>query len=122
MVTLLLAAAIAHQTPVLTGCTHQAEVRPASIIIACADANFYVNHLHWKSWGPNTAVASGQAHQNNCTPNCAAGHFHAFPATIRLSHVVTCVKGRREFARIAWTVKGKTDSETLPCSYLKLKG
>jgi hypothetical protein len=114
--------ALALAAVVWTGCAHKPQVRPASIVIACADANFYVDHLRWKSWGKTIAVALGRGHQNDCTPNCAAGHFHAFPMNVRLSHVVSCVKGRHEFARIAWTVKGKTDSETLACSFLKLEG
>lgn len=107
---------------VWTGCAHRPQVRPASIVIACADANLYVDHLRWTSWGRKTAVASGRGHQNDCKPYCAAGHFHAFPMRVTLSRVVTCVKGRREFARLSWTIKGKTDSETLPCTYLRLKG
>jgi hypothetical protein len=113
--------ALALAAVVWTGCAHKPQVRPASIVVACADANFYVDHLRWTSWGPKAAVALGQGHRNDCTPNCAAGRFHAFPMNVRLSHVVTCVKGRREFARITWTVKGKTDGETLPCVFLKLK-
>ena len=112
--------ALAVAAVVWTGCAHRPTVRPASIVIACADANFYVDHLHWTAWGSTSAVAKGTAHQNDCKPNCAAGHFHAFPLTVRLSRVVTCVKGRREFARIAWAGRTKGD-ETLPCVFLKLK-
>jgi hypothetical protein len=104
---------------VWTGCAHQPQVRPASIVIACGDANFYVDHLRWKSWGAGGATATGTAHRNDCKPNCAAGHFHASPVTVRLSRVVTCVKGRHEFARISWGARA--NSETLSCSFLKLK-
>lgn len=114
--------ALALAAVVWTGCAHKPQVRPASVVIACADANFYVDRLHWKSWGRRTAVAIGQGHRNDCTPDCAAGRFHAFPLSVRLSRAVTCVKGRREFSRITWTIKGRADSETLPCSFLKLKG
>ena len=116
MIALVLAAVV------WTGCAHKPQVRPASIVIACADANFYVDHLHWKSWGTKAAVAIGQGHQNDCTPNCAAGHFHAFPMKVRLSRVVTCTRGQRQFARITWSIRGKADSETLACSFLELKG
>jgi hypothetical protein len=115
VVALAVAAAV-----VWTGCSHKPEVRPASIVVACADANFYVNHIHWKSWGSASAVGTGTAHRNDCTPNCAAGHFHSSTVTVRLSKVVTCVKGRREFARIAWGT-GAAKAETLPCVFLKLK-
>jgi len=103
-----------------TGCAHKPVMRPASIVFACADANFYADHLHWTAWTASGATARGTGHQNDCTPNCAAGRFHSFPITVRLSHVVSCVKSRREFARVAWT--GPTPgSETLPCSFLELK-
>lgn len=105
---------------VWSGCAHQAQVRPASIVIACADANFYVDHLRWTTWGARGAVGKGIAHRNDCTPNCAAGHFHSSAMTVRLSKVVMCVKGRREFARISWGA-ASADSETLPCSFLRLK-
>ena len=84
---------------VRTGCAHTPQVRPASIVIACADANFYVDHLRWKTWGARVATATGMAHQNDCKPNCAAGH---------------------EFARIGWSGR-TTGRETLPCSFLELK-
>lgn len=112
--------ALALAAVVWTGCAHKPEVRPASIVVACADANFYVDHLHWTSWGSQAAVGVGTGHRNDCKPNCAAGHFHSFPLHVRLSHVVTCVKGRREFARIDWTGRAKGD-ETLPCVFLRLK-
>ncbi len=115
MVALVAAAAVTW-----SGCEHKPRSRPASIVVACADANFYVDHLTWSSWGARSAVGKGTAHVNDCTPNCAAGHFHTFAARIRLSKVVGCVKGRREFARIEWTGK-QSGNETLPCVFLRLK-
>jgi len=49
---------------------------PARIVFACADANYYVNHLKWESWGVRRAVARGVFHFNDCDPGCAAGQFH----------------------------------------------
>jgi hypothetical protein len=125
--TLLLAALAAAAPPVYTGCSHRHQVRPAEIVIACADANFYVNRLRWTRWGSRDAVAAGTAHENDCTPYCAAGHFHAYPATLRLSQPVTCVKGRREFARIGWRFTAakpagvpRSGSFALSCSFLRL--
>ncbi|MES1247310.1 MAG: hypothetical protein ABUS54_06525 [Actinomycetota bacterium] len=115
MIALVAAAAV-----VWTGCEHKPRVRPASAIVACADANFSIDHITWTSWGAKAAVGHGTAHANDCTPNCAAGHFHAFPVTVRLSKVVRCVDGRREFARIEWRGK-QTGNETLPCVFLRLK-
>ncbi len=113
---------------VLTGCAHQPQVRPSEVVFACADANFYATGLHWTRWRSGEASATGVGHQNDCTPNCAAGHFHTYPLTVRLSRPVTCVKGRREFSRIAWTFTRarpahvpRASAETLPCSFLRLK-
>ena len=109
-----LLASLAATAVVSTGCTHKPSVRPAEIVVACADANFYVNRMRWTA---TEAVASGVGRLNDCKPNCAAGHFHSAPLTIRLSRVVQSVPGRRQFSRVTW----KGGSETLPCSFLKLR-
>jgi hypothetical protein len=113
---------------VLTGCAHTPTVRPAEVVFACGDGNFYATGLHWSHWGTTDAEATGVGHENDCTPNCAAGHFHRYPLRVRLSRPVVCVRGRREFSRWAWTYSGtrpahakRADSEVLPCSFLKLK-
>jgi hypothetical protein len=115
MVALVAAAAVTW-----SGCEHRARVRPKSLVVACADANFAVDHITWSAWGRRAAVGTGTAHMNDCAPTCAAGHFHAFRVRLRLSKVVGCVPGRREFARIAWSGR-QTGNETLPCSFLGLK-
>lgn len=108
--------------PVLVGCERVPHVRPSSVVIACADGNFFFKGIRWRTWGPGGASGSGTAVLNDCTPYCAAGHFHSYPATIALSHVVTCKKGRREFSTISWRFSAKkppsmprSDTETLPC-------
>jgi hypothetical protein len=111
--------ALAAAAVVWTGCEHRPRVRPASAIIACGDANLYATKLRWTSWGPAGAVATGIGHQNDCTPNCAAGHFATFPITIRLSRAVTC-KGRREFARIRWRGVTIHGDESFDCAFLTL--
>ena len=103
-----------------SGCEHRARIRPKSIVVACADANFYVGNIRWSQWRTTRAVGVGTAHVNDCKPNCAAGSFHTFRVTLRLSHVVGCVPGRREFARVEWS-GAQSGNETLPCSFLRLK-
>jgi hypothetical protein len=111
---------------VFTGCSHVPHVRPQSIVVACADANFYVDGLHWQSWTSTRAVALGTGHANDCKPYCAAGHFHAAKIELTLSRVVTCVRGRHEFATICWRWLGEhlrvgtNGTETLPCRFLRL--
>lgn len=36
------------------------------------------------SWTPGLASAAGTLEENDCTPNCADGHFHAYPALVIL--------------------------------------
>jgi len=119
---------LAGPTPVLSGCSHVAQVKPRSVMLACGDGNFYVSRLSWTRWSAREALASGIGHQNDCTPDCARGRFHTYRVELRLSHVVTCVRGRLEFATIGWRFLElrpahvtRTGSETLPCRFLRLR-
>jgi hypothetical protein len=57
-------------------------VEPKTFIITCADANTYLGKLSWTSWTPGLASAAGTLRENDCTPYCAAGHFHSYPAIV----------------------------------------
>jgi len=59
-------------------------VRPKSFILTCADGNAYFDRLAWTSWTPGLASARGTLVLNDCTPYCAAGHFHSYPAIVVL--------------------------------------
>ena len=83
------ASAAGHPTA-LPNCLGKPTVRPASIVLACADANFGVKKLSWIGWGGSRAAATGVAYTNDCTPNCAAGHFHNYNAVIVLSGAQKC--------------------------------
>src|ERR1039458_7541353 len=56
-------------------------VEPAEIVLACADYNAVLEALHWTSWTAASATAVGTLVYNDCTPNCAEGHFHHVPGT-----------------------------------------
>jgi len=66
----------------LPDCLGKPHVRPAEVVLACADANFGVRKLHWSSWGTLTARATGVAYANECKPYCAAGRFHTYRAVL----------------------------------------
>ncbi|HEV2592030.1 MAG TPA: hypothetical protein VGU02_09060, partial [Gaiellaceae bacterium] len=51
---------------------------PKTLTLACADANYGLASLAWRSWGRGTATAHGKASANDCNPYCAAGHFHSY--------------------------------------------
>ena len=53
-------------------------------------------------WTSTSAAGRGTGHQNDCKPYCAAGHFHTYAVSIRLSRPETCRHGRREFTRFTY--------------------
>ena len=74
---------------VVGNCTHS-QVRPASIVIYCADVNGLLERLRWSSFGGRTATATGEYSLNDCTPDCAAGRFHSYPIEVVLTDARTC--------------------------------
>ncbi len=48
------------------------ESAPATLVIACADANYSLGGLKWHGWGAPLASATGTARANDCKPYCAA--------------------------------------------------
>jgi hypothetical protein len=99
----ILAILLAAVVPAFPGCipAQKPAVRPAKITITCADANFYVTGLRWASWKTTSAAGTGTAHVNDCTPYCAAGKFHTYPAVIALSQPTRC-HGRTVFTKLTW--------------------
>lgn len=74
-------------------------VEPKSIMVACGDGNFYVTGIRWTSWTATKATGTGTVHANDCTPNCAAGHFHTARGTVALSKPTRC-KGSLAFSHL----------------------
>jgi hypothetical protein len=87
---------------VVGNCT-KSEVRPATIIIACADDNLSLTRLRWTTFGATQAHASGHYYVNDCTPNCAAGRFHSYPITLILSKAKVCPDGHDDYQSAAVT-------------------
>jgi len=80
-------------TQVIADCQN-AQVEPNTFILACADHNSFLTGLTWSSWTPAAASGSGTYWQNDCTPDCAQGHFESSPgATIELSRPIATSAG-----------------------------
>ena len=94
-------AAGAASVPVFGGCTSKVRVRPASIVMACGDGNFYVTRIRWTRWTAHSAAGTGTGHLNDCRPDCADGHFHAYRVAVTLSAPLRCA-GLNEFSRLGW--------------------
>jgi hypothetical protein len=69
---------------VVVNCVFKQQTRPSNFILTCADAGDVLAHLHWVSWGPTAAFATGTEQINDCTPNCAAGKFINYPVLVDL--------------------------------------
>jgi hypothetical protein len=91
-----------------------AVVRPTSIVIACGDGNQYLTGVHWSSWATANAKGTGTLHYNDCTPNCAAGHFHTVRATVSLGKAASC-KGARVFTSLHAMWPGGDSGQAFSC-------
>jgi hypothetical protein len=80
--------------------------RPKTIMVACGDGNFYFTSMSWHGWNTRAARGRGVVHENDCDPFCAAGHFHAFPISVRLSRPQRCDDGLWSYTRLAWRYPG----------------
>jgi len=70
--------------PVVVNCQMKDQVRPHSILLACADGNTYAGNLNWSAYGSGSALATGTYSFNDCIPNCVGGHGHTFPGLVVL--------------------------------------
>jgi uncharacterized lipoprotein NlpE involved in copper resistance len=68
---------------ILLGCNNDAEVAPSGIS-NCGDGAAGLTSLHWTSWTSHLASGYGTYFLNDCTPTCAGGHFHTYPALVVL--------------------------------------
>jgi hypothetical protein len=87
-------------TYAMTDCMHL-RTSPPEILFACADGNYYVDHLHWTRWHRWKAAGWGLFHQNDCRPSCAEGTFHEEWGWIWLRHRERCTPpGRFVFQHV----------------------
>jgi hypothetical protein len=87
------------RTRVVSDCQH-AHYKPRTIL-TCGDGSLYFIHLHWRHWGRHYALATGIARANDCNPYCAAGHFHSYSATLKLTRRGLCgSRGDLEYQRL----------------------
>jgi hypothetical protein len=69
---------------VVVNCLGKQQVRPGTIVLACADYNSLIQKITWRSWTRELASGTGTLVQNDCLPDCAAGHFHRYPVLVIL--------------------------------------
>ena len=84
-----------------------AMIRPKSFVLACADGNSAFGKLTWSAWGPGLASAQGTLVQNDCTPYCAAGHFHRYPALVVLWGSKAVGSGEHAYTKLTLILPGQ---------------
>jgi hypothetical protein len=96
---------------VLLGCNGNAEVAPSGIS-NCGDGAVGLTGLHWTSWTSHLASGYGTWFRNDCTPSCAAGHFHSYPALVDLwgSAPVNGHPSERKYTRMTLIFTGTRPS------------
>jgi hypothetical protein len=78
------------------------EVRPATLSFGAdggvlvlgpglSQSSFHARrdgHIRWAAWSPTSAQGAGTVWINQCRPDCAAGHYASYPASVQASSVV----------------------------------
>ncbi|HEY1627735.1 MAG TPA: hypothetical protein VGG16_28495 [Streptosporangiaceae bacterium] len=73
-----------HKQTAVVNCLGKQQVKPGEVVLACADYNSLIDKITWTSWTSGLASGTGILVQNDCTPNCAEGHFHKYPVDLIL--------------------------------------
>jgi hypothetical protein len=74
--------------PTISECGTKPPVeRPRIIVVTCADFGEQVKAIKWISWGATMATGIATVSANDCTPDCADGHFHPYSAEVVLDRV-----------------------------------
>lgn len=85
----------------------KAQYKPKRILLACNDGSYYLINLKWTSWTTKKAKGGGVAEVNDCTPDCARGHFHAYQVSVTLTKPKRCAKlSHKVFGRIGEVFSG----------------
>ena len=103
--------------------------RPSSMPILC-DGSESLEHLTWSEWNFSKATGTGVANVDDCSPSCAAGHFHSYPVTVTLNlpeytdhgwewtHAVVIFPGKHPVGNQVWSMpdfaKGNCEANCLP--------
>jgi hypothetical protein len=93
-------------TMALPDCQGKPVVKPVIVTLACGDGNFYAENLRWTGWGESFTAALGVGQANDCTPNCAAGHFHSYQMVLIATDRQTCPSGQTAYAKVIYAFVG----------------
>ena len=66
-----------------------------SRIVTSGDGSGFVDNFSWTGWRTPTARGLGVLEIDNCTPNCAAGAYTGYRATVTMTKLVAYGQGKR---------------------------
>ncbi len=92
LITYAVSASAASRLPVAYDCqgSHHGQKRPSDVLLDCLSGNVIVKTPAWKNWTPASAQSShATLLVNTCRPDCAAGHYRNYPASLTLYRVRT---------------------------------
>jgi hypothetical protein len=93
----LSAASAAEARTYYPNCATHLRYRPHVISVFCADGGMQVKRLHWSKWAADEARGrSRYSYVNDCTPNCAEGHFERFRVRLVLHRARTCSRNDKQ--------------------------
>jgi len=99
--------------------------RPRTIVMACGDAGFIIEHITWQRWRRKGARGSGTGVTKTCDPFCAAGGIEKNPIAVWLWRPVRCKdNGRLQFTRLRYVFGGagpsigpRSDKQRFGCGF-----
>lgn len=74
--------------PAVAGCAagSSPQIKPADIILTCADRGVELRNVTWQAWTTQRAVGVGVLDENDCQPDCANDTFQPYAVKITLTH------------------------------------
>ncbi len=94
--------------------------RPRTVTLACADGNLYATEIAYSGaravrYGSRQALASAVIHENQCKPDCAAGHFVSAEGGLIFKRIVRCADRRFYYSRVEYqSTYGKGEADIQP--------
>lgn len=104
---------------IVLDCSGRPVTRPSTYSWTCADYGMGIQRMHWTSWTSHLASGYGTMWENDCTPNCAAGHIrhYAAIATFWGSARVNGHPAERRYTRLTLVFPGRR-----PPVYVRVNG
>jgi hypothetical protein len=112
------AAPAAHAKPAATpkiavyDCANRPSVRPSEFDMTC-DGSAALTKMHWSDWNTTEATGTGVFWVNNCTPNCAQGHWSHSNVIVVLWRAEPVAHHRGDYAYSKMTLLTPSNGRTV---------